>query len=384
MSGRRITSLKRQRSQAFDAEPNTLGQQPLTTDSSTASPDSSHYGSESSSSHGTEYKRSAQNKNVSSPHLGSSLPPLQYSKGSAQPTPRPDPHIDQIQSQKIKPIPLSNPAFIPTSHLANFMELSFSKLAPDPTNFVRLPEYGAALTEPMLNPIAYMERNGFPDFESFVDLSLPSIMSSSARVPKSSETASVYSFRQSSVSDQTFTDDDSVSCQSEDAPPLSDVSLIPILALYFERIHPIMPIFTRSWLFSRIDKSHHITDTHFGAMLISLSSAVLVQPTQIGNTRRVKKSNIQRARKLLEQCTRIHCSSTLGDMPSIDAIMTSFYMFVCLSSIGHDDAAWLRLSESVTLGQLLKLHDPSAYEHIDDEERERRLRVYWLLTVTER
>jgi hypothetical protein len=80
----------------------------------------------------------------------------------------------------------------------------------------------------------------------------------------------------------------------------------------------------------------------------------------------------------------MRCSSLFGKEATLDSIMTSFYMFACLFGMGEDNAAWFRLREAITLGQLLKLHDPEAYEPLESDERERRLRAYWLLAITER
>lgn len=81
--------------------------------------------------------------------------------------------------------------------------------------------------------------------------------------------------------------------------------------------------------------------------------------------------------------SRAQCP-TFGKCPTLDMILTSFYMFACFFGIGEDEAAWFRLREAITLGQILKLHEPSAYEPIDHDERERRLRTYWILAITER
>ncbi|KAH8548448.1 hypothetical protein BGW37DRAFT_182570 [Umbelopsis sp. PMI_123] len=291
--------------------------------------------------------------------------------------------IDPSNLQPTRPIPLCNPAFIPTSHLANEMESSFSKLPPQQVGPTRLPETEMSLSDSWLKQISD-ERPTFPDFLSFIDLSVQSIMPSSPIISQRNEFGSIYASKSQGISDGNTSDEESSSFHSDEAPPLSDTSLIPLLALYFDRMHPIIPIFKRSWLFSRLDKSHHITDVQFGALLIAMSAAALLQPVQIGKKYQVKNSNTKRALQLLEECHRMHASSKLGDNASLDAIMTSFYMFIILSSTGSDDAAWLRLSESVTLGHIMKLHDMSAYENVDEDERERRLRVYWLLTITER
>ncbi|KAG2172610.1 hypothetical protein INT44_002625 [Umbelopsis vinacea] len=264
------------------------------------------------------------------------------------------------------------------------MESSYSKLVTDLTETSRYPETDIPLSENLLNNISYSDKATFPDLESYIDLSVQSIMPSSTRTAQMTGWGQIHLEKGNGVSDGSTSEEDSSSLQSDETPPLSDSSLIPLLALYFDRMHPVIPIFKRSWLFSRLDKSHHMTDIQFGALLIAMSAAALLQPVQIGDRCCVKNSNTKRALYLLEESHRMHSSSKLGNNPSIDAIMTSFYMFVILSSTGNDDAAWLRLSESVSLGHIMKLHESSAYENIDEDERERRLRVYWLLTITER
>ncbi|OZJ04149.1 hypothetical protein BZG36_03125 [Bifiguratus adelaidae] len=145
------------------------------------------------------------------------------------------------------------------------------------------------------------------------------------------------SFHQRRAFDVEDTAEDDAS--STDSPsPLSNSVLIPQIALFFERIHPIMPVFTRACLFTRLDQSHQNTDPQFGAMLLAMSSLALIQPVQAAERSNVK-SNVRRAVKLLEECARMRCSSLFGK---------------------------------------------EAYEPLENDERERRLRAYWLLAITER
>lgn len=47
-----------------------------------------------------------------------------------------------------------------------------------------------------------------------------------------------------------------------DSDALMDSVLIPTLALFYERMSGIMPVFSRAWLFSRLDRDHQHSVSH--------------------------------------------------------------------------------------------------------------------------
>ncbi|BFZ63829.1 hypothetical protein YB2330_004961 [Saitoella coloradoensis] len=177
--------------------------------------------------------------------------------------------------------------------------------------------------------------------------------------------------------------------------PLSEHVLIPRLKTFFERMSPIMPVYTRSWIFGRIEKGEHRTHRQFAAMLLALCAFTLVQPLQAGDPG-TPEDRKREAEKLLEECVRIKsgaffpCDRRLNENEvasspwGLEGCLTSFYHFGCLFGMSQDDAAWFRLREAVTLGQLLKIDDPTAYDALPLDEQERRIRTYWLLSITER
>lgn len=59
-------------------------------------------------------------------------------------------------------------------------------------------------------------------------------------------------------------------------------------------------------------------------------------------------------------------------------------MFATLFGLGDHTAGWYRLRESITIAHICRLHEPSSYEGLPKDEAERRLRMYWLLAITER
>ena len=91
--------------------------------------------------------------------------------------------------------------------------------------------------------------------------------------------------------------------------PLSDSILIPNIAFFFERMHPIMPVFSRSWLFERLDREHHKTSRDFSAMLLAMSALAIVQPVK-SSERTQRSEHFRRARALLEQ-SAVNAASSL-------------------------------------------------------------------------
>jgi hypothetical protein len=176
----------------------------------------------------------------------------------------------------------------------------------------------------------------------------------------------------------------------EDADPLSDSVLIPNLALFYEKLGGVMPVFSRNWLFSKLDKDDHHHDAQFAAMLLAMSAltVIQVQQTSPGKDKKAERLAAKRRRaraiKLLEEALKAREGPFMGQHVSLEACFTSFCIFGALFGLGEHSAAWYRLREAITLGHLCRLHEPASYEGLAKDEAERRLRAYWILAITER
>jgi hypothetical protein len=123
---------------------------------------------------------------------------------------------------------------------------------------------------------------------------------------------------------------------------LADSQLIPAIACFFERLHPIMPIFTRSWILDRIDKEEHRSQPKLAAMLLALSSLSKIQPVK-ASERSSRSIRHHEARAMLEQSATSRASSTMGQNISLDDVLASFYAFAVLFGLQMHDAATFRL-----------------------------------------
>uniref|UniRef100_V5EUW3 C6 transcription factor n=1 Tax=Kalmanozyma brasiliensis (strain GHG001) TaxID=1365824 RepID=V5EUW3_KALBG len=300
----------------------------------------------------------------------------------------------------------TNLGFVPSEAFSHGLDGSFSELAPDVAAGLRLPDFGTSLADSYLNPAegGDRRRNVLLDMNTGTGPQEGSTNASHAMSGTANDFGNAYQpYGNGSNPARTFLDvlgqnsqmlagpgstpgsvsQSETDFASNEPHPLSDSVLIPSIAIFFERLQSIMPVFTRAWIFGKIDRGEHRTDPQLGAMLIALSAFALCQPVDSADPVD-SSSRKRRIRRLLEESVKMRNSALLGSHPSLEAIMASFFIFGTLFGLGEENAAWFRLREAVTLGHLLRIHETSSYEHLDKDEQERRLRAYLLLAITER
>lgn len=164
---------------------------------------------------------------------------------------------------------------------------------------------------------------------------------------------------------------------------ISETSLIPWIDVYFDRLHPTLPVLNRSSLISKILTREHRHNPQFGSMLLSLCAFSLTQPIDISE-RPTSSSRASQARLMMNEATKMRSCSDFGENPTLEAVLTSFFLFGCLFGSNQHNAAWLRLREAVDLALSLRLNDPESYQNMSSEENGQRLRTYLVLSITER
>lgn len=180
----------------------------------------------------------------------------------------------------------------------------------------------------------------------------------------------------------------------QDLPPTQEVTdvwpqcineetLLPWIDVYFKRLHPTIPILNPTTMYREMLLRKHHSDTQYGAMLLGLCAFAMTQPLQIHERASVPSQSIK-ARMILEKCVRMRVTADFGEDPSIEMILTSFFLFACLFDSNRHKAAWHRLREAVDLAYSLGLHLPESYDVLEAERREQCLRTYLVLSVTER
>lgn len=164
---------------------------------------------------------------------------------------------------------------------------------------------------------------------------------------------------------------------------ISQEAMLPWMDVYFERLHPTVPVLNRTIIYQEMLLRRHHHDPQFGAMLLSLCAFAMTQPVQIHEIESTPSRSTQ-ARILLEASVKMRTTVDFGENPSLHMVLTSFFLFACLFGSGLHKAAHHRLREAVDLATSLSMHLPQAYDGLDPETREQWLRTYLVLSVTER
>ncbi len=76
----------------------------------------------------------------------------------------------------------------------------------------------------------------------------------------------------------------------------------------------------------------------------------------------------------------------IADTMSEDAILTSFFLFVCYGNQEKYKKAWFYLNQSVSMAILLEMDTETAESlaGLTDKDIDRRRRIFWLLFISER
>ena len=125
-------------------------------------------------------------------------------------------------------------------------------------------------------------------------------------------------------------------------------------------------------------------------LMCSLSAFMLIQPgvdlktnnTVEGPTKTVRNNEL--GRLLLDETLRIRKSHEYIENPTINTIITSFFIFGCCFGLNKHNTGWLHLREATALAQLVGMQEEQHYMTSNFTESSRERRLFWLLFVTER
>lgn len=221
----------------------------------------------------------------------------------------------------------------------------------------------------------------FPGNNVYLKPSLPSMVQAEPDTPRVDPYAAGLQDMHLSSSRALQTENDRMA--SAWPATINEANMVPWIDVYFDRLHPTLPVLNRSSLFTKMLAKEHRRNPQFGSMLLSLCAFALTQPIEI-NERPTSSSRASQARLMMHEATRMRSCSEFGENPTIEAVLTSFFLFGCLFGSNQHNAAFLRLREALDLAATLGLNDPDLYYHLPGDETGQRLRTYLVLSITER
>uniref|UniRef100_A0A0D2YFI6 Zn(2)-C6 fungal-type domain-containing protein n=1 Tax=Fusarium oxysporum (strain Fo5176) TaxID=660025 RepID=A0A0D2YFI6_FUSOF len=165
--------------------------------------------------------------------------------------------------------------------------------------------------------------------------------------------------------------------------PLSPTQMMHLVDIFLGRLHQSMPFFKKAYLLNNIKLGRHQKDRSFNALVHSICAYTLFQPIH-GQDKPTLPARLALADIILSYTAALHAGAEFGQEPTLEAVVTSFFLFGCHFCRGKHNAAKMRLMEALTLAEILNLHDLSSYGNVSQDEADRRLRTLTALAIVER
>ncbi|PVH86427.1 hypothetical protein DL98DRAFT_557011 [Cadophora sp. DSE1049] len=158
---------------------------------------------------------------------------------------------------------------------------------------------------------------------------------------------------------------------------------------FFTNKYPVMPILDRDATYASL---HQLHDSPTQYSLITSLCAVIMMQTEI-SVPTDKEGSLDKSHQfdsmlavdfLIKETYRARECCDQIESPSLASVQSSFFLFSCLSQMGKDNSAWVHLRESITMLQLLGLHEETSYSTMSDPcYATFSRRTFWLLFITE-
>lgn len=156
---------------------------------------------------------------------------------------------------------------------------------------------------------------------------------------------------------------------------------------FFANMYPTLPILHRGRLEQQAMYADQNADSY--CLLTSLCAFMMIQPGMCipGDPLGLDSlpgTNLISGNLLMEETLRVRKSYDHLETPTLNSLVTSFFLFGCYFGLELHNKAWFHLREATTLAHILGMQKEDTYLQFDAIESSRRRRLYWLLFVTER
>lgn len=129
-----------------------------------------------------------------------------------------------------------------------------------------------------------------------------------------------------------------------DAPTLA--SVLDLVPIFYQRNVYIVTLLPYAYIDARTSRGDHDTAPDFAALLVAMAANVLLHTVEAREA--FEGGRVARARQLLDLACHLKGTSGCGANVGIDAVLSSFLLFLNFFGLGEQDVGWFRLRESLT------------------------------------
>ncbi|KAL8636443.1 MAG: hypothetical protein Q9228_006159 [Teloschistes exilis] len=157
---------------------------------------------------------------------------------------------------------------------------------------------------------------------------------------------------------------------------------------YLAHMYPTMPIMHNDQVW-RLVAEMDISVEAF-CLIASFCAFMLIQPGVESKAPQTIKSlatfpsMTSLGQALLDEALRRRRNHDYIENPSVNAVITSYFLFGCCFGLDKQNTAWFHLREATTLAQMIGMQDEKTYASGSLIETASMRRLFWLLFITER
>ena len=153
-------------------------------------------------------------------------------------------------------------------------------------------------------------------------------------------------------------------------------------------MHPSQPVLHRGQVQDLVQAMGRSTEAY--CLITALCALVIIQPNMTlpervsSDSRTTPGYGAYRATLFLDESLRVRKSINYAESPTVNSIITSFFIFKVYLLLDKSNMAWFHLREATTLALMMGMNEEETYTTGDPAANARKCRLFWLLFVTER
>lgn len=153
------------------------------------------------------------------------------------------------------------------------------------------------------------------------------------------------------------------------------------LRVYSRELYPFWPVIDVEDLINRLQ---HDADLAAYALSTALSAVVLERLAQLGRMIEHIEDPSGESEKLAAESENVREKLHYQLKPSIDILLSSFFLHIHHANRGQICKATLLLREAITFAQFFGFDQASHYATLPEDKAQIHLRILWILYITER
>lgn len=154
------------------------------------------------------------------------------------------------------------------------------------------------------------------------------------------------------------------------------------LDAFFTHKYPITPILDQAEMFVFLPQIYLYPEQY--SLITALCAMIVLSPEIITPPPIESGLVMPTSEFFISETLRARQHFNYIEDPTLSTIHTSFFLFSALFCLGKDNSAWFYIRESMTILQLLRLHEETTYPTLPPAYSTYARRTFWLLFLTER